>query len=335
MRDLYSSLSSQRKNMSADLDAVKSSLVGLISEIELIRTVYGNDEIRSIMTKSEDARHQLDLIKPEVEAITQIFYELKSMLAIPKLDQQYMYTPEPTKQKTLPNPEYEQASMELGSLRSEIESTKSLYDREIRSTMAKSENAQAALKALNSEYESKMNDMQAVKSELLSLNSQRESLLKELDTVKSQVESTRSLNNSDEIQSIRREIDNVKTDLSNTREEKRKSEDELDNVRSQIISATKELTRIHLEVTKTMTELELKNRDISTAKRELHFIETELSMIHERDELRRLIKASSTLVADANSRYIEAKKELEVLQKILAEKNKTSENDINQNSSLR
>ncbi|MDE1764571.1 MAG: hypothetical protein KGH88_10085, partial [Thaumarchaeota archaeon] len=79
MRDLYESLSSKSKYMSADLDSVRSFLIELRQELEIIRTVYGNEEILSIMKKAEYTRYEMDLIKPELETLKSVLYELKSV----------------------------------------------------------------------------------------------------------------------------------------------------------------------------------------------------------------------------------------------------------------
>ncbi|MDE1767340.1 MAG: hypothetical protein KGI27_13870, partial [Thaumarchaeota archaeon] len=66
MRNLFDSLNSQRQYILSELDAARSELVELKSELDAIKSIYGNNEIRLLMKKVEEARHGLDLIKSEV-----------------------------------------------------------------------------------------------------------------------------------------------------------------------------------------------------------------------------------------------------------------------------
>ncbi|MDE1764426.1 MAG: hypothetical protein KGH88_09340, partial [Thaumarchaeota archaeon] len=317
MRDLYNSLSSQGKSMSTELDAVKSFLMELRQELELIRTIYGDEEVMSIMKKAEDTRFELDLVKPDMEALRSVLYELKSMLPVPNPEEQPATTLcESAKPANTLNPEHEQSLAALDALKSELQSTRSIYDSEIKSIIRRSEDARLALDALNSEYRYRMDDLQAARTEIASLGTQRESLLREISALKSELESARSLYNSDEIQLIKGKIDSIKSELSGLEEEKKGAEDNLGDVQSQTSLARSELAKVLSKVDGAKSELDLKNKDIRSSKRELEFIERELALVHEKDEMRKIVKASSAMVAEANAKCLGMAKELEILQKL-------------------
>jgi chromosome segregation ATPase len=296
--------------MTRELDDVKSRLVEFRQEMSQIKTIYGNEEIRILLKRSEDARHEIDSIKSQIESILPVARSVLSEIITGK---------EFVVSKPEASTTYDEPSEYMDS-RLDLKSTKSSYEKEIGTLATRYDETRSSLERLNSEYATRVEELQTTRSEILLLKTQRESASRELDKSRSEIESIKFSQESNEIQLMRKEIEDTRQEVSDIIQEKNRVTYELDNIDSKIKSKSSELAQVLADIDDVKDRLERKNYDISTAKRELEFIDREMVRVHEKDEIQKLTKASAKLVEEANKRYMDAEKELHTLRGIIEKK---------------
>ena len=310
VQNLFDSLNSQRQHMLLELGAARSELVELKSELDAIKSVYGNNEIRLLMKKVEEAKQGLDLIKSEV---AETKFELPKVgpdgkPIPPNSELAGLETPSSKSSESKSTlPELEAARSEMKRIKSELESARSSYN--------------------NNEVQSITKKVEEMKTLLDSLNLQRQSISEEIKSARQELESIKKNRPANDIQSPLEEIKDAKSEISSIKQEKNKLESELDDIRANLSSSKSELSDILSKIDNAKSTLvslqsqqEMKKNDMIHARRELEFIEKELAQVHERDEIRKLVKASSAMIGEVNTKYLDAKKECEILRRLLQQK---------------